>query len=306
MLGILWGEKGIQPGDIWSCESTALLGVVVHYVDEEWELQKEVIGCEPFGNVRHTASEIRSKTELILNELDLRIPSVSSFVVDNGANMVSAWESLGTVQRCAAHTLELSVRKALECEDNEKENDCEVLSVQETLKKAKAVVNYFSRSTIGKNVLASSKEALGLPSRSLKQDVQTRWRSSYEMVCSLVESRDAIALYDVVNENKSSECSTFGENQLLPNDFDLLEALSKALKPCAFASQMLEGDKYATAGLVLPLLFRMIEQLENDSVSGEGEAHSKIREVSSVARRRIAQDIKQKILRMPKGTTVAY
>ncbi|MEL7342680.1 MAG: hypothetical protein AAGM67_19505, partial [Bacteroidota bacterium] len=116
--------------------------------------------------------------------------------------------------------------------------------------------------------------------------------------CSIIRNksgrtRPAIALYDVVNENKSSECSTFGENQLLPNDFDLLEALSKALKPCAFASQML-------AVLVLPLLFRMIEQLENESISGEREAHSEIREVSSVARRKLAQDIKQRIRRMPK------
>ena len=52
---------GILPtisGDIWGENGISLLGVMLHWIDDEWEMQEYVIGAKPFSLMRHTGDNI--------------------------------------------------------------------------------------------------------------------------------------------------------------------------------------------------------------------------------------------------------
>ena len=41
--------------DIWGENGISLLGVMGHWIDENWEMKEKLLLCEPFGEVRHTS-----------------------------------------------------------------------------------------------------------------------------------------------------------------------------------------------------------------------------------------------------------
>ena len=145
-----------------------------HYMDD-WEMKSAVLStrCE---RKRHTAVNLSQEMIRCLEEFRL-IEKVTAIVTDNAANITSAASSVVEDTRlgvqyhlgCFAHTLNLVVRHSLN-------NDEQASSV---VKRVKDIVTFFNQSTLVTN---NMRELQGSTFKNLKQDVETRWNSTYEML----------------------------------------------------------------------------------------------------------------------------
>jgi hypothetical protein len=80
---------------------------------------------------------------------------------------------------CFAHVLNLILRAALR-------------EVQGTIQKIKAMVEYFHRSTVASDKLKATQKQMGQEQLRFKQDVATRWNSTFYMLKRLIEVKDPV------------------------------------------------------------------------------------------------------------------
>ncbi|KAK7882732.1 hypothetical protein WMY93_028906 [Mugilogobius chulae] len=149
------------------------------------------------------------------------------FVTDRGANIVAALRGY-TRLNCSAHILNVILSSAFSEKVLEKTPD-----LAELLVGAKRLVKYFKHSGL-QNRLATS----------LKQSVETRWNSNYEMLNSILSQHETISalLVDTAHYEK-----------IVQINLNHLETLVAFLKVFKDATNDLESDNCTTsASLVLP------------------------------------------------------
>ena len=136
---------------------------------------------------------------------------------DNAANIVNAASLLGIEHfPCFAHTLQLSVKKALD-----------VQNVRNTIAQCKKLVQHFKHSTKEMYCLRHKQELLQLPQHELIQDCATRWGSTLCMLQQLSEQQAAIAA--VLLEGKFRYLMPEGKDWSIIDDLlSILEPFQKA------------------------------------------------------------------------------
>lgn len=97
---------------------------------------------------------------------------------DNAANIVAAikqteWKHIP----CFAHTLNLIVQDSLK-------------EISDIKCKIKSIVEFFKRSVKASESLKRKQEKLSVPVLSLKQDVTTRWNSTFLMFKRILEVKN--------------------------------------------------------------------------------------------------------------------
>jgi hypothetical protein len=116
-----------------------------------------------------------------------------------------------------------------------------------------------------------------MPELKPVQEVKTRWTSAFEMVNWFAHSEDALRMYAVHQPNNhmaNEEGKGFNDYKLGPADFCMMKQVCAVLQPVAQMSQMMEGDSYVTASLILPITGRLLRGLESDApIRIEGEIH---------------------------------
>ena len=242
------GIKISIAGDLWSDNGMALFGICGHGITSNWEMKTVLLAASPCGHERHTGEYIEAQTKTLLARVGIEYTPECVFkrVRDNGSNMVLAWDKDGAVP-CFDHTLELSVKKFAD-------------ELETTLSKVRGLVGHFNHSTIAKNALADIQKEMNKPQHVLDQDVKTRWRLTFKTCKILHENQAPVMFYDVRNARNAGD--TYKLNKLSVDEWTEVEEIAGCLQVAADASQMMEGGKYATSGLVLPCIAKVIESVD--------------------------------------------
>lgn len=164
--------------DIWSNPKTcSLLSFTAHFIMGSQRL-KVVLGASVLEE-DHTGSYISQKLIELVENYNIR-NKIHVAVRDNAANMrcatyIAEFSALG----CVAHTLQLVIQDAIFLQAN----------IVILIKKCRKIVRHFKRSEQASRYLSKCQETYSVPHNSLKQDIETRWNSTFLMLERLVEQK---------------------------------------------------------------------------------------------------------------------
>ena len=172
-----------------------------------------------------------------------------------------------------------------------------------SLRKARKLVSHFSKSTLSRQLLGTIQDELEQPRKWIIVGTQNRWFhkmcEAERIVCveefqlrrQPGEGRRAAA------DSDDEECASLSvPDKLDDEDFERLESYVKAVQPFTALSKFLGGEKYPTAGSVVPALDQIKEDLEKlkSEVEDDEEAGQLIEHVLSSMAKRFKGGLKKK------------
>ena len=137
-------------------------------------------------------------------------------------------------------TLQLSVLKSFD-----------LPIVAKMLSRIRKIVGHFHRSDKAMRNLRDKQKQLGAPIHKLINDCVTRWGSTYSTLQCFIEQQQPICA--VYLEDRDAR-------QFMPSDAEIsaAEELVAILEVFHRATEIVSGEKYATIGIVQPLLQKLL------------------------------------------------
>ncbi|KAK9682394.1 hypothetical protein RND81_10G070700 [Saponaria officinalis] len=233
--------------DCWTSVTTdGYISLTAHFIDENWHLQKRVLNFS-FLPPPHSGVAMSVKVTTLLKEWGIE-NRIMSMTLDNASANDSMAESLKPDLnlmangeyfhvRCCAHILNLIVQEGL------KDLDDAILKVRESVK-------YTKGSQLRKQRFMTSVQHVNLESlRGLRQDVPTRWNSTYHMLDSALYYRRAFNNLSKTDLNYL-HCPTESE-------WDKIEKICKFLKLFHDVSCIFSDTKFPTSNLYFTHVLRV-------------------------------------------------
>lgn len=224
--------------DFWtSIANDAYLGITAHWIDDDWMLRSATLQVRHVPE-RHTAEQCASEVLEAATDWGI-VEKVAAVCTDNARNISLGVERANFQSlKCAAHTLQLCIHKALS-----------VTGVERLLAACRRTVGHFKHSSNNQAVLSKHAAELGAPKKKLQQDIATRWNSTYIMISSMLELKEPL-------RRSMEDSSTIRSSipLLTDVDWDMLEQLREVLKPLLDITELLGGDKYVTRSVLIPAL----------------------------------------------------
>jgi hypothetical protein len=189
--------------DMWTStiSSEAYLGLTIHYIDQNWVLRRFLLDIIPF-KVRHTGINMAAAITNVLNEFNLAGKALA-LTTDNESAMLVCGRKLSeefekelnnltfSHYRCSAHILNLAVKQGMEIVDQE------IVEVRQLMSKIKNSVLLCDEL---RELCVIEKLEYLRP----EIDIETRWNSTYYMLCKLQRMETALkmlaAKHDSVRE----------------------------------------------------------------------------------------------------------
>ncbi|CAK1578839.1 unnamed protein product [Parnassius mnemosyne] len=173
---------------------------------------------------------------------------ICAIVSDNASNILGAvriggWRSIS----CFAHTINLVVKDSLEI-------------IADTVIKVKNVVEFFNRSLPAQRKLKEIQEQMHLAPLKLKQDVCTRWNSTYDMLNRFLKIKEALI---------ASIAIMRAELALTPNDWMIIEKSLPILSIFYEVSNEVSAENYVSASkyiVLCKLMYVQIQKFSNETV----------------------------------------
>ncbi|XP_052209308.1 zinc finger BED domain-containing protein RICESLEEPER 2-like [Diospyros lotus] len=236
--------------DLWTSITTdGYIAVTVHFIDNDWVLQKKILNFS-FMPPPHSGVALSEKVGLIL-ESDWGIEKKIFCVTLDNASANDVFVSLLKKNlnlkkpfvckgeffhlRCRAHVLNLVVQEGL------KEIDDSIHKVRESIK-------YVRGSQVRKQKFLECVKFLSLNAKKgLRQDVPTRWNSTYLMLESALFYRRAFNHLEISDSNYKNCPSQF--------EWDRVKKISSFLSVFYDITCVFSGIKYPTANLYFPSVF---------------------------------------------------
>ncbi|KAI2646914.1 Transposable element Hobo transposase [Labeo rohita] len=228
--------------DIWTEDyhKTSFISGTIHYTNNNFDLVSRVLFGAPFeSGVSKTGENIRSLLFQKLCEFGIDASLLSGrvvFVTDRGANIVAALRGY-TRLNCNAHILNITLSSAFAPDVL-----AESTELSELLTSAKKLVKYFKHSGLQNSL-----------KKSLKQSIETRWNSNYEMLDSILQQHEEICTL-LLKNNQYERITQISANTLKTVAF---------LKLFKEATNDLESDNSTpSASLPLPWSVKLIEHCQ--------------------------------------------
>lgn len=185
------------------------MGLTIHYVDSDWNLCNFLLDIIPFA-IKHSGVNIAQEIIRTLREFNIS-NKIIALTTDNDAAMLSCGREIAAVfdneissinnfshYRCAAHVLNLGVKKGLK-------------SVNDSIIKARKITSIIKNSTQLCDSLRAFCSLKNIKYLKPILDVETRWNSTYYMLKRFKELKPALVLLAADNHSI---------NDLYPNDDD--------------------------------------------------------------------------------------
>ena len=166
--------------DSWTSVATESYNCVTgHFINIDWELRSVVLETEKQTG-SHTSVSIAEGMEKCKERWVPKV-EIPTAVTDNAANEKKAFEQVLKWPRfgCYGHRINLMVKKATG-----------IPEMSKLLAKGRKLVQFFHQSTSASDKFHEKQKLLfddAQQNHNLKQDVVTRWNSTYEMLERLVE-----------------------------------------------------------------------------------------------------------------------
>jgi hypothetical protein len=187
--------------DMWTStlSSEAYLGLTIHYIDENWTLRRFLLDIIPF-KTRHTGINMASAINSVISEFNL-VSKALALTTDNESAMVVCGRRLSeefekalddntsfSHYRCSAHILNLAAKQGMEIVDEE------ILRVRKLMVKIKNSVLLCDDL---RELCSMEKMEYLRP----EVDIETRWNSTYYMLCKLQRMEMALKMLAIKHEN---------------------------------------------------------------------------------------------------------
>ncbi|XP_051961053.1 zinc finger BED domain-containing protein 4-like [Xyrauchen texanus] len=216
--------------DCWtSVTTTSYMAVTCHFI-EDFQMTSFLLDCFVLTD-RHTAAHLASELTRVTNEWGV-VDKIVACVTDNASNIVSAlkdhlhWDHVP----CFAHLLNLIVRAALK-------------EVQAILQKVKTTVEFFHRSTVASDKLKATQKQMGQEQLRLKQDVATRWNSTFYMLKRFIEIKEPI-ISTLALTNASLPT-------LSPDEWEICREIVDIIHPFEEVTTEVSAEKFVTASKII-------------------------------------------------------
>ncbi|XP_058181153.1 zinc finger BED domain-containing protein RICESLEEPER 2-like [Rhododendron vialii] len=232
--------------DLWTSIATdGYMSLTAHFIDANWVLHKRLLNFS-YTPPPHSGVALKEKVYDLLVKWGI-VNKLFSFTLDNASandvlvdllknhlNLNSALVDEGSCfhSRCCAHILNLVVQMGL------KEIDVVVDKIRECVK-------YMKGSQARKQKLLECVAQYSLDSkRGLRQDVPTRWNSTYLMLASAIYYRRAFCQLQLSDSN-FKHCPS-------QEEWGRAEKICQFLKVFYDATCIFSGSKYPTSNLYFP------------------------------------------------------
>ncbi|XP_046973455.1 E3 SUMO-protein ligase ZBED1-like [Vanessa cardui] len=233
--------------DIWSSDSQkSFISVTTHFI-RQGTLNSVVISTSELLE-NHTSLNIANSLKAILMEWQI-FDKVVTIVTDNASSMKKAVKDYLNKRNhfCVAHTLNLAVKDCLiKDSENAQTNYLKNSEVLDIISKCRAIVTHFKQSVKSSNTLRDMQRQMNMDIIKLKQEVNTRWNSTFYMFERLLRTKVALSATLPLLDSPPANLNA--------SEWAILEDCVALLQPIEKMSTTLSGDSYPTLSCIIPLV----------------------------------------------------
>ncbi|XP_026428704.1 zinc finger BED domain-containing protein RICESLEEPER 2-like [Papaver somniferum] len=226
--------------DMWtSVTTTGYISLTAHYLDQDWVLQKKLLNLCPLPPP-HTGEHLSTKLFAMIEDWGIEDKSrlVAKKIFLNDGKFFHV--------RYCAHILALIVKEGL------KKIDPAVIKIRASVKSLK-------KSQVRKQKFLDIVNTLGMSGikRGIRQDVKTRWNSTYLMLDSCILYKPVFSHSKLVDSDYE-DCPT-------DEEWEQIEVVTKFLKVFHDLTKIFSGSKYPTSNLYFERICQVQVLLKKES-----------------------------------------